>query len=108
NPERSEGSILAKEEKVVKPNKLSAGEVARILEGFLEGTGGRWDWDDFTLGMSLDDPELEEIRKRCAGLWQEFPSDNPRHYCSEQGRTVIRDYITQLRASSGSPTKSSQ
>jgi hypothetical protein len=92
----------------VKRRKLNAGEVARILEDFLEGTGGPWDWDDFTSGMSLDDPELEEIRNRCTGLWAEFPSDNPRHYCSEQGRKVIRDYIRQLRASSGSPTKSSQ
>src|SRR5215471_7668312 len=92
----------------VKRRKLNAGEVAHILEDFLEGSGGPWDWDDFTSGKSLDDLELEAIRKRCATLWAEFPSDNPRHYCSEQGRTVIRDYITQLRASSGSPTKSSQ
>jgi len=49
----------------VKRRKLNAGEVAHILEAFLEGRGGPWDWDDFTSGKSLDDLELEAIRKRC-------------------------------------------
>lgn len=73
-------------------------EVAQILEDFLEGTGSRWAWDDFTLGMSFEDKNLEEIRIRCAGLTQEFPSDNPNEFCNEQGREVIRGYVKQLKA----------
>jgi hypothetical protein len=91
-----------------KKSKLSAEEVAQILENFLNGTGGDWEWDGFIQGMELEDQELDEIRKQCAGLCFDFPPDEPRHYCNEQGRTVIRDYIRQLRAPSASPTKSSQ
>jgi len=74
-------------------------EVAQILEDFLKGDGGKWDWDDFTLGMSFANPLLESIRKRCANLGKEFPPSNPNEYCNEEGRDVIRDYIKQLGAS---------
>lgn len=81
----------------MKKNKLSHQEVAKILEDFLEGTGSRWAWDDYTLGMSFDDANLERIRARCAGLSREFPADSPNEYCNEQGRNIIRDYVKQLR-----------
>lgn len=82
----------------MKKYKLSNQEVAQILEDFLEGKGSRWAWDDFTLGMSFEDKNLEEIRSRCVGLSQEFPPDNPNEFCNEQGRNVIRGYVKQLRA----------
>ncbi|MGB6875332.1 MAG: hypothetical protein WBD87_04800 [Candidatus Acidiferrales bacterium] len=82
----------------MKKYKLSNQEVAQILEDFLEGRGSRWAWDDFTLGMSFEDKNLEEIRIRCAGLSQEFPPDNPNEFCNEQGRDVIRGYVQQLKA----------
>jgi len=82
----------------IKKNRLSNHGVAQILEDFLEGNDSEWTWDDFTLGMSFEDKNLEEIRIRCAGLSQEFPSDSPNEYCNEQGRTIIRDYVKQLRA----------
>jgi hypothetical protein len=82
----------------MKKDKLSSQEVAQILEDFLNGKGGRWAWDDFTLGMSFEDKSLEEIRLRCVGLSQEFPPDNPSEFCNEQGRNVIRDYVKKLRA----------
>lgn len=72
-------------------------EVAKILEDFLEGRGSRWAWDDFTQGSSLENERLEQVRRRCARLDQEFPPDNPHEYCNEQGRKVIRDYIAALR-----------
>jgi hypothetical protein len=81
----------------MKKYKLSNHEVAQILEDFLDGSGSRWAWDDFTLGMSFEDKNLEEIRIRCAGLGQEFPPDNPNEFCSEQGRNIIRDCARQLR-----------
>ncbi|HEY2168427.1 MAG TPA: hypothetical protein VGJ30_02290 [Candidatus Angelobacter sp.] len=82
----------------MKNRELSNQEVAQILEDFLDGKGSQWAWDDFTLGMSFEDKHLEEIRIRGMGLSQEFPPSNPNEYCNEQGRKVIRDYATQLRA----------
>lgn len=40
-------------------------EVADIIEAFLDGTRGRWDWDDFT-SLRIADPEPEgfaEVRR---------------------------------------------
>lgn len=36
-------------------------EVAGFLRDFAEGTGGEWDWDDFT-SVAITDPRLEAIR----------------------------------------------
>lgn len=36
-------------------------EVAGFLYDFIEGTGGKWDWDDFT-SAPIADPQLEAIR----------------------------------------------
>lgn len=58
--------------------ELDRFEIAKILEDFLQGSGGPWDWDDFTQGMApLRDPGLEAIRARCAGLGVEFPQLPP-------------------------------
>ena len=40
-------------------------EVANIIEKFLDGTGGDWEWDDFT-SLRIKDPALEAIRIKCA------------------------------------------
>ncbi len=78
-------------------SKLSREEIAQILEDFLAGSGHLHDWDGFTLGMTFDDPELEKIRMRCAGLTAEFPPEQPNHYCNDRGLAVIREYIRVLR-----------
>ena len=80
---------------------LTRSQVAQILEDFLEGRGGLYSWDGFTQGRPLDDEELERIRSRCAGLSEEFPSDDGKAYCNENGLRVIRDYVVQLRTSHG-------
>ena len=72
-------------------------EVAKVLENFLQDLGAPWEWDDFTQGPSLKDPELEAIRRRCASLGAEFPAASPNHYCGEEGLKVLRTYITSLR-----------
>lgn len=72
-------------------------EVADILENFLRGSGTPWEWDDFTLGMSFSDTRLEAIRRRSAGLGEEFPPASPHEYCGEEGLKVLQSYIRQLR-----------
>lgn len=39
--------------------------VAETIRAFLDGSGGDWDWDDFT-SCSLGDPRLDSIRARAA------------------------------------------
>jgi hypothetical protein len=44
-----------------------AAYVARTIRAFLEGSGAKWDWDDFT-SCSLGDPQLDSIRKRAGAV----------------------------------------
>ena len=48
-------------------NDLSADEVVNYLRDFIEGTGGEWDWDDFT-SEPIKNPRLESIRIRASAI----------------------------------------
>jgi hypothetical protein len=67
----------------------SRAEIRKYLRDFLNGTGGRWDWDDFT-SITLDDPRLDNIRQEAATLPDRFPPTQPGHYCSEAGLAELR------------------
>ncbi|NML10532.1 hypothetical protein HHL08_10275 [Sphingobium sp. AR-3-1] len=45
-----------------KPRTLSPEEVIGYLRGFLEGTDGPWDWDNFTT-QPVANPRLDDIRE---------------------------------------------
>lgn len=66
----------------------TAGEVEAYLRDFLDGTGGAWDWDDFT-SIEITDPELDAIRE--AAAWVELP-------LTEGGRATLNDLLQQVRA----------
>ena len=72
--------------------RLSSSEVATYLRNFLEGGGGRWDWDDFT-SMRLDDPVLENIRVQCVSLPDRFPPTERGHYCGPEGFVKLRQLL---------------
>jgi hypothetical protein len=80
----------------MKPLKLTREEVAQTLEGFINGTGGQWDWDDF-MSSPIEDNKLELIRLRSSGLDSEFPPKQIGSFCNEAGLEVIRSYIAELR-----------
>jgi hypothetical protein len=72
-------------------------EIVNTIEGFVNGTGSQWDWDDFT-SIRLKDPELEAIRQRCVSIPDEFPPADPRAYCSEAGLQDMRRIVADLRS----------
>ena len=45
-----------------KEQRDEAAYTVKTIRAFIDGTGGAWDWDDFT-SCSLRDPELDRIRK---------------------------------------------
>jgi len=67
---------------------LTARDVEGYLRDFLDGTGGDWDWDDFTC-IPITDPTLEGIREEAAGV--ELP-------LTEDGRATLRHLLQQVRA----------
>ena len=81
--------------------KRTPEEVARIIEGFINGTGKQWDWDGFT-SIRLDDPELEAMRQKIVSLPVEFPPSNPKDYCREAGIEKMREMVRDLGAGSAS------
>ena len=77
--------------------KRTRDEVAKAIDGFIDGSGRQWDWDGFT-SIRIDDPELEAIRKRCVALPGEFPPSTTKEYCSPAGIQVMRDLLQGLRS----------
>jgi hypothetical protein len=71
-------------------------EVAEIIERFLDGTGGCWDWDDFC-SHKITDPELESVRDRCSRLDIFYPPVEKGHYCGEAGFEIMRQLVVKLR-----------
>ena len=72
-------------------------QVATVLENFIEGRGGDWDWDDYTSGMKFTDPYLRSIQTRMSLLPIEFPPTTMGQYCGLEGIEVIRKYVQELR-----------
>jgi hypothetical protein len=71
-------------------------EVATIIEQFLEGTGGKWDWDNFCSNL-IADPELDHIRALCESADLTYPPTEKGHCCSAEGRAFLRSLVEKLR-----------
>jgi len=75
---------------------LTPGEAADLIDRFVEGRTGRWEWDDF-VGVRYVDPLLEKARLECVLVHDRFPSNDPHRYCSKEGIEVLRGIASQLR-----------
>ena len=73
---------------------MTRDEVANTIQQFLDGTGGKWDWDDFC-SFEIADPMLDAIRERCISVHDEFPAKEG--YCDERGTQVLRELVERLR-----------
>jgi hypothetical protein len=72
-------------------------EIAEILERFADGSGARWEWDDFMNTKVHDDVYLSKLQERLGSLDTEFPPAQPGHYCNPDGLEVILDAAKELR-----------
>ena len=70
-------------------------DVLSIIKSFLDGTAKEWDWDDF-ISVPMKNQFLEEIRKECASLPEEFPTNKKGQYCNDEGVKVLKKYILAL------------
>ena len=75
---------------------LSKAEVETYIRRFLDGSGGRWDWDDF-ISVPLDDPILEQVRLTAVQIPDRFPATQVGHYCSAEGLAELRKLADALR-----------
>jgi hypothetical protein len=72
-------------------------ECASVLERFLNGTCGHWEWDDFC-SFSIADHYLDSVRIRCTELILTHPSPEKGHYCSQAGFEIMRELVAEVRA----------
>jgi hypothetical protein len=77
--------------------KMTRTEVADKIDAFVNGKGGKWDWDDF-VAIRLSDPELDAIRQKCVSVREEYPPTTPGDYCSPAGMEALRGILSELRA----------
>ena len=75
--------------------RYTKAEVADLIERFLDGGGGKWDWDDF-LSIPIADPELDEVRQRCDATRDEAY----RQWCGPAGLAELRRIVAELRRTS--------
>ena len=68
-------------------------EVADIIEQFLDDSGDRWAWDDFT-SIRIVDPQLDAIRLRCIDLYDGAAQQG---YCGPDGVSEMRRMVEGLR-----------
>ena len=78
--------------------KLTRLDAANLIQRFLDGSCGPYDWDDFT-SVHYQDPVIEAAVQRCVSVRDEYPPDNARGYCNSQGLEVLRSIIAKLRTS---------
>jgi hypothetical protein len=75
----------------------------KSIRDFLEGTGGKWDWDDF-ISIPLGFPDLEELQSFCNQLSESHPPTARGWFCSEEGLRRLRGRLADLEGNA-SPTK---
>ncbi len=76
--------------------KCAVVEFVKVIDDFLSGDIGPYDWDDF-ISVSLDDPELDYIRLQCAQASERFPAKETGQYCSDEGAKYLRSLADGLR-----------
>ncbi|WP_214648344.1 hypothetical protein, partial [Sphingobium yanoikuyae] len=59
------------------------------ISGFLAGTGGKWDWDDFT-SCALRDARMESIRRRALAVDLPLDEEGLSGFPCAAGRLIIR------------------
>lgn len=74
--------------------------VIRTIRDFLDGTGGAWDWDDFT-SCPTGYPELEAVKGFCLGLPAVYPPSKRTEWCNPDGIRELRRKLEQLETDTG-------
>lgn len=76
---------------------LSNDEIADLLIRFVEDTvDDPWEFDDFI--SCSQQPEIEPYRDEIILIRENYPPDQPRHYCNNEGVLRIGEIAKEIRA----------
>jgi hypothetical protein len=79
------------------PPKTEA-EIAALIEGFANGTGGRWDWDYF-ISTHFENEKINRAQMECFKVEEEFQRTGTVGWCNEEGLDRLRAIASKLRTS---------
>lgn len=85
-----------------KPAPKTEEEIAALIQGFANNTGGRWDWDYF-ITTHFDNEKINWAQKECFKVEEEFPRTGRVGWCNEQGLDRLRAIASELRAAAEKP-----
>lgn len=81
----------------MRPESLE--DSAAIIESFLSGSCGDYDWDDF-LTIPSPDPLIQAVKNYCADSHFHYPPSMDGHWCSETGALKLTQLSVHLRTGS--------
>ncbi len=85
-----------------KPVPKNEEEIAALIEGFANGTGGRWDWDYF-ISTDFENENVRWAQKECFKVEEDFPRTGRLGWCNEKGLDCLRAIASELRAAAKKP-----
>jgi hypothetical protein len=71
-------------------------DAAKVIESFVDGTCGPYDWDDF-LNCSKRDAELQKIREECERVEIDYPARDKHEWCNDGGCRALMEIAARLR-----------
>jgi hypothetical protein len=71
-------------------------EVSNIIQRFVDGTGDKWEWDDFC-SVPMENPDLEMTRGKCINLCFTHPASDKQHFCDADGIQLLLEMVQSLR-----------
>jgi hypothetical protein len=81
-----------------KPVPKTEAEIAALIEGFANGTGGRWDWDYF-ISTHFENERINWAQQECFKVEEDFPRTGRVGWANEKGRDRLRAIASELRGS---------
>lgn len=67
---------------------MTEAEVANLIRSFLDGSCGKWEWDDF-VSAPKGDRQIESLRQNILNLQLAYPSDKPNQWSSKEGLEAL-------------------
>lgn len=70
---------------------------ADLIERFVSGAVGPWEWDDFT-SLRHRNPAVEALRREVTAVVDVFPRTRPTEWCSAEGVQRFIEIATRVRS----------
>ena len=78
-------------------SEMSLLELSSLIQRFLNGSVGPWEWDDFT-SIKSKDPTIEHYRLAIVDIADRFPSPTPEQWASDAGLDELRQVAMKIQA----------